>query len=144
MLLFVDRVASYTRAIFGGMAQYGVEHGPWRFVPIVAPAALVNAIIHAKSGGIDGALARVVTQQMGRALSESNIPAVNVGRLEHVSLPSVHLDDEEVGRIAARYLLQGDAASFAFCGIPWIWYSRLRENGFVEFSLTGEKRRSFH
>ena len=132
VLLFVDRVASYTRAIFSGMADYAVEHGPWRFVPLVAPAALMKAVIQGRSGGLDGILARVVTQQMGRILLESGLPSVNVGRVRNSALPAVYLDDEEVGRIAARYLLQADVPAFGYCGVPWGWYSQLREAGFVE------------
>ena len=132
MLLFVDRVASYSRAMFSGMADYAVEHGPWRFVPVVAPAAVVKAVVQARANGVDGILARVVRQTMGRALLESELPTVNVGRLRQPPLPSVYLDDEEVGRIAARYLLQADVPAFGYCGIPWIWYSQLREAGFVE------------
>jgi LacI family transcriptional regulator len=140
VLLFIDRVASYTRAIFSGMADYAVEHGPWRFVPLVAPAAVVKAVIHGRSGGLDGILARVVTQQMGRILLESKLPSVNVGRVRQMALPSVYLDDEEVGRIAARYLLQADVPAFAYCGVPWVWYSQLREIGFVETVRAADRR----
>lgn len=130
VLLYLDRVASYTRAMFSGMATYAVEHGPWRFVPIVTPAAAIKAIVSAKD--IDGIIARVVTRQMGRAMLESHVPLVNVGRVEQLSLPTVNLDDPEVGRIGGRFLLQAELSAYAFCGVPWNWYSRPREDGFCE------------
>jgi LacI family transcriptional regulator len=130
VLLFLDLVASYTRSMFAGMAAYAVEHGPWRFVPVMAPTAVMTAVIHGR--GIDGLLARVITQQMARVLSEAKLPVVNVGRVDDNPLPTVNLDDPEVGRIGARYLLQAELPSFAYCGLPWRWYSRSREVGFVE------------
>ena len=132
VLLYVDRVAGYTRTIFSGMAQYAVEHGPWRFVPVPTPLAVTQAVLPGPARLLDGVLARVLTAQIGRALSGCGLPCVNVGRCDGVTLPSVNLDDEQVGRIAAEYLLQAELPAFAFCGVPWVWYSKLRERGFLE------------
>jgi LacI family transcriptional regulator len=131
ILLYLDRVAAYTRAMFAGITAYAVEHGPWRFVPVVAPAALVPTATQGRS--IDGVIARVVSPYMAESLARLGIPIVNVGQRDKASvLASVCLDDAEVGRVAARYLIQADLKSYAFCGAPFIWYSEPREHGFTE------------
>ena len=129
VLLFLDRVASYTRAVFAGMAACAVEHGPWRFVPVVAPTALISAVL--RRGEFDGILARVHTNRMSTIIAESGIPAVDIGHLERATLPTVTLDDVEVGRIGARHLLQAELPNLAYCGVSWNWYNTQREIGFV-------------
>ncbi|HEV2294919.1 MAG TPA: substrate-binding domain-containing protein [Tepidisphaeraceae bacterium] len=130
VLVFSERVTSYGRAVFAGMAAYSVEHGPWRFIPLQAPTGLLPATL--REFRADGTIVRVLTDRMTHLLLESGVPTVNLGLDERCELPSVALDDIEVGRIAGNHLLQEDLASFAYCGVPWLWYSEPRSVGFCD------------
>lgn len=116
--------------MFAGMAAYAVEHGPWRFIPLQAPTGLLPATLHEL--GADGTIVRVLTGMMTRLLRESGVPTVNLGLAEDCDLPAVALDDVEVGRVAANHLLQEDLPAFAYCGVPWLWYSEPRLVGFCD------------
>jgi LacI family transcriptional regulator len=84
---------------------------------------------------------RVTSRAMLTGIENAGIPAVNVGLHDGaiVELPTVRLDDEEVGRAGARYLLQSDCATYAFCGAKYLWYSPPRQFGFAQ-ACAEEKR----
>jgi LacI family transcriptional regulator len=83
-----------------------------------------------REGDAEGIIARIATRAMARAIEASGVPAVNVGSQMFDPIPTVRLDDEAVGRIAAEHLLGEDLRHFAYCGVPWIWYSMVREDAF--------------
>jgi LacI family transcriptional regulator len=132
VLLYLDRAASYTRTMFTGMTTYAVEHGPWRFIAEASPVTFTEAL--RREPPFDGIIVRVTSRAMLSGVVTAGIPTVNVGTYEHAvaTLPTVHLDDEEVGRAGGRYLLQSDCASYAFCGATYLWYSPPRQRGFAQ------------
>jgi len=139
VLVYLDRIASCTRTVFEGMAAYAVQHGPWRFAPVPVPTRLMREAV---GGHCDGVIARVMTPLMQRTLIASGVPVVNVGSIEPTTLPTVKLDDAEVGRIGARNLLGAELPAFGFCGVPWTWYSAPRARGFIE-TIAGASRPCF-
>jgi LacI family transcriptional regulator len=125
----LDRVSAYARSIFTGIATYACEYGPWRFVPVLPPIALDGSAL--RDAGADGVIARVATKPMARAIESAGIPAVNVGP-GAFGIPTVRLDDAAVGRLAAEHLLGEDLPHFAYCGLPWVWYSQIRADAFCQ------------
>jgi LacI family transcriptional regulator len=140
IVVFSERVTSYGRAVFAGMAAYAVEHGPWRFVPVQAPITLMRDSLERHSA--HGAIVRIVTRRMMHLLHDAGIPVVNLGQMDDVELPTVALDDVEVGRVAARHLLKEPSRTLAYCGVPWLWYSERRYVGFRETVM--DAKREFH
>lgn len=149
VIIVLDRASAYTRSIFTGIAAYACEYGPWRFVPMLPPAAADDTAL--RDAKADGVIARV-TRPMMRAIEASGLPAVNVGSNrsgtngstngstdDPMGIPTVRLDDEAVGRIAAQHLLGEDLPHFAYCGLPWVWYSMLRGESFAR-TVTGAGR----
>lgn len=70
--------------------------------------------------------------QAAKAAAAINVPTVNVLHDAQTSpWPSVMLDDREIGRSGARYLLELGFTRLAFFGVETLW-SREREEGFLE------------
>jgi LacI family transcriptional regulator len=120
----------FYRDILRGVKAFAVERPGWVFTPI-APEK--RAIELARPLGCDGYLAHVFTLPLARVLLAFRKPVVSVaGVLPDLPLPHVMVDHAEVGRQAARHLLERGVRRFGFVGYPRHAFSVGRERGFRE------------
>lgn len=112
--LLIGTQPGYGRRILRGVASYVPESGPWRFHIDATGCERLRAL---QEEGIDGVIARAVTQEADRSLAATGLPAVNVSaRLETSGLPRVTSDSAEAARLAACHLLDRGYRSFGFFG----------------------------
>ena len=95
----------------------------------------------ATSLGCDGYIAHIFEQSLANSLLNTNRPVVNVsGVLSDLPFCRVVADHAEVGRLAARHLLDRGLTELAFVGYPAHEFSVRRQSGFEEIA----KRNSVH
>lgn len=120
----------FYRDILRGVKAFAVERPRWVLTPI-APEK--RAIELAKPLGCDGYVAHVFTRPLAQALLALRRPVVSVaGVLPELPLPHVMVDHVEVGRQAARHLLERGVREFGFIGYPRHAFSVGRQRGFEE------------
>jgi len=123
------------RGMLRGIAQYVRERGPWSIV--CEPRGLEQSPpLWLKRWRGDGIIARLASRRLTNAVLKTGAPAVDLlGVAPHPRIPLVHPDDREIGRLAARHLLQRGFREFAYCGVRAIWSQQPCE-GFQEVLAT--------
>lgn len=87
----------------------------------------------AHSGRLSGAIGTFVSDEWVRGLLSRGVSAVNLYNFSRISsVPSISLNDSEVGLSACRHLLEQGARSFAFIGKDQAYYNQIRRNTFAE------------
>lgn len=133
--LVMAHTLGFYRDILRGVKAFAVERPNWVFTPI-APEA--KAIGLARPLRCDGYLAHVFTRPLANALLALRKPVVSVAgvsvarSLSDLALPRVAVDHVEVGRQAARHMLERGVRQFGFVGYPRHEFSVQREAGFRE------------
>jgi len=133
----------FYRDILRGVKTFAVERPDWVFTPI-APES--RAIELARPLRCDGYLAHVFTRPLAKVLLALRKPVVNVaGVLPELPLPRVVVDHAEVGRLAARHMLERGVRQFGFVGYSRHEFSVQRESGFrEEVEASGYGVTTFH
>ncbi|MBI1337360.1 MAG: helix-turn-helix domain-containing protein [Phycisphaera sp.] len=116
---------------FSGVLEYKqrVEH--WRLLANgESPIFQVRQIDLSQ---VDGVIGYIRDPQWAATLGQFRVQAVNISRaISGVTLPCVASDDEEVGRMGARHLLQRGFVQFGFVGYSDMGFSSHRMAGFKE------------
>jgi LacI family transcriptional regulator len=121
-LAFLDR-------LFSGIASYAQRRGGWSFTS--APEAINASIRWLRDWSGDGAFVLVLTPADAHLARRLRIPVVNLASwLPSSGVPTVSVDHEEVGRLAARYLLGKHFVRLGYYGTDGLWFSELRRRGF--------------
>jgi len=132
-----DGRLEYFRKVELGVRNYGFSTGNFVFADRWLPEDLRNAKRLAKLQGIDGIIALIGDRKVARRFAQIGVPVVNVSNsIGDRLFPLVTQDDEMVGEIAARHLLERGCASLAFWGEPGISYSDQRQKGFLKYART--------
>jgi len=119
--LIVETSMVAGRGMLRGIAQYVRERGPWSIV--CEPRGLEQSPpVWLKRWRGDGIIARLATRRLTHAVLKTGVPAVDLlGMAPHPCIPLVHPDDAEIGRLAARHLLERGFRAFAYCGVRATW-----------------------
>lgn len=131
--LLLDFGAAYGRGIVRGAYSYAVDHHlRWYFHTLQQGVSELDVLAnrwHAR-----GIIGYVGTPALLKAARELSVPVVNIGGAlrETPGIPRVTFDNIEIGRMAARHLLEAGFRRFAFLGIPEFLVSECREEGFRE------------
>ena len=128
--LIVTSAFGYGRELLEGISQYVREYGPWLlyFDPRNSPDEIPGWLRRWKGNGIIG---RLQVPAIADAAIRTGLPVVDtVGELSRSGVPTVRLDDEAIGRLAADHFLERGFRSFGCC-------SYCEEEGKVE----GETRK---
>lgn len=114
-----------------GVIDYVSEHGTWTFHANPEMFAVSLKTLDGWPG--HGVIAPLRTKAQLRVAKALEVPVVNMaGTLRHTGLPRVMVDQEAVGRLAAEHLLQRGFRKFAYFGQQNTWYSRQRQQGFID------------
>jgi len=119
--------------LFAGVSDYAREKDlDWQILPLSFgfEARLMEL---ADSGKLDGVIGTFVSDAWVKTFVDAGIPAVNVFNFSDiVTIPSVSLDDYQIGIEAAAHLEQQGATEFAFWGSDGIHSTRMRAKGFAQ------------
>lgn len=127
--VFVETSTGYGRRIFRGIADYLRVHEPWT-LRHAEPSP--TAVSKDELRTCDGVIAMANTGKVAETLGECAIPIVNVsGRQGGLAFPSVLPDDDAVGVMAARHLLDLGFERFGFYGMADHHASNRRRTGFI-------------
>jgi LacI family transcriptional regulator len=105
------------------------EH--WAFTRF--PERLSPSLDWLKAWDGDGAFVIISTREDARLARALPFPVVNLtAYFPDPGVPTVTMDHAEVGRLAARHLLERRFRNFGFYGAGELWFSQLRQQGFLE------------
>ncbi len=120
----------YCRGVLRGIKQYAETKRHWIFTPIdleLTELELLRAVHPA------GLITFAVNDSLAETLLQLHRPMINVSaNLPHLPIPRVGVDNVQIGRLAATYLVNQGFRHFAFVGHPNYPFSIQREAGFQE------------
>ena len=120
------------RDSYSGVTDYLHENRlNWQLVPLQFGFETTLMEL-AASGRLDGAIGTFISDRWIQHLTELGVRVVNLFNFSQISsVPSVCVDDFEIGVEAAAHLRAQGATRFAFCGPDSIYYTQLRRTGFA-------------
>lgn len=131
--LLIETSNAYARGLLQGIIAYLREHGPWSVYLAEQRRGDLPPAWLARWDG-DGVIARIENAEIGRVLSKLRVPIVDVSAARPLpKLPCFEIDEEAVGKIAARHFMERGFKNFAYCGNPRFVWSDLRGNHFMRF-----------
>lgn len=118
--------------IFAGVADTVTQQAlNWQLVPLQFGFEKILMRL-AESHQLSGAIGTFVSDSWVQSLRQHGVEAVNLFNFSRIeSIPSVHIDDEQIGQRAAEHLLAQGANRFAFYGPDSILFTQLRRQGFA-------------
>ena len=131
---------AYGREAAEGAVEYSRSHGGWEIHLDGAsnhPGSIERLRLAMREWRADGILGQLLEPRLLRAIAGRRLPAVNISTSSRTALPTVCLDHEAAGRMAARYLLDRGLRRLAFCGRGGVLYSARRQEGFVAEARAG-------
>lgn len=134
--LLIEEDREIGRSLLRGIAQYSRTHSPWIFyreVPFYERLSHAERIRRIKDWKADG----IVMREQGRLdapLLELGIPAIYSGHRSGSApnIPNILGDDQQIGTMAADYLIEKGFRYFGFCGFKNMWWSEDRGRFFSE------------
>lgn len=119
---------AHGRGLLRGVYHYARPHRPWMIHAAYPSDFSIRETIAWKP---DGIIAHVYRQDLAEALRNSGVPVVCVSNtIPDTGFPTVHIDDDDAGRMAAEFFLQRRFRSFAYLGLTDNLASRQRQEGF--------------
>lgn len=119
----------YCRQVMAGIQAYGAARPAWAFRDGPPDLRVVKALAEWRPHGI---VAHLFDRRVIHALVRLQVPVVNTtDTIVDCPFPLVEVDHEQVGRLAARHLLDRGFRHFGFFGSAWTGFSRGRERGFA-------------
>jgi LacI family transcriptional regulator len=130
--LVLSHSLSYCREILRGIRTFAMERPDWLLTPIFPDSRAVQLAASLKCNGY---IAHIFERTLAETLQATKRPVVNVsGVLPDLPFCRVVTDHAEVGRQAARHLLERGMTELAFVGYPVHDFSVERQRGFTEFA----------
>jgi len=134
--LLIEEDREIGRSLLRGIAQYSRTHGSWTFyreVPFYERLSYAERIQRIKDWQADG----IIMREQGRVdapLLELGIPAIYSGHRSGPApgIPNILGDDQQIGSMAADYLIGKGFRYFGFCGFKNVWWSEDRGRFFAE------------
>lgn len=121
-VVFVER-------LLPGILEFARDQGGWVFTRI--PERLSPSFEWLRNWEGDGAFVLLGNETDVKVARALPMPIVNVGGyVQDVRVPTVTLDQQMVGRLAAEHLLSRRFRRFGYYGVRDIWYSEQRRIGF--------------
>jgi LacI family transcriptional regulator len=132
--LVMEHSLAFYREILRGVNHFATQRPHWLFTPI---ASNVRALRLVQPLRCHGYIAHVFHPVLASALQKLRRPVINVsGVLPELPFPRVVADHAEVGRQAARHLLECGLRQLAFVGYRQHHFATERERGFRETAAT--------
>lgn len=130
--LLVESSREFGRGVLRGIAAFARTAGNWSIYHQEQLLA-ADTPTWLRRWSVDGVLARVDCEALGRRLTRKRLPAVDLmGRYALPSVPAVESDDRAVVRMAVEHLRDRGFRHLAFCGFAGAAYSQRRQRFFIE------------
>lgn len=121
-IVFVER-------LLPGILDFARDQGGWVFTRI--PERLTSSFEWLRNWEGDGAFVLISNKTDVKVAQSLPMPIVNVGGyVKDARVPTVTLDQQMVGRLAAEHLLARRFHRFGYYGVRDLWYSEQRRIGF--------------
>lgn len=121
-LAFIERLQK-------GILDYARARGGWTFTRL--PELLSPSVAWLRHWPGDGAFVLLTSAADARAARSLRLPTVNLaGHFANPGVPSVTVDHQAIGRVAAEHLLERRFIRFGFYGVRGKWFSTQRRDGF--------------
>lgn len=119
------------REIRRGIYQYALPGQNWSFAFVEQSVAAVESL--RKNRFCDGLIGRLGTPDLAKAAAKLRVPVVNIhGGTPLAGLTQVGPNSVEIGRFAAKTLLEFSPASFAFYGLAGQAFSTEAMAGYID------------
>ncbi len=131
--LLIEPSTSYGRGILRGVARFARGRRDWAF-EFEHAAGSAEMLRHFRSlAGIDGVIARRLSEGLLEQIARDDVPAVRVGaETPEDDLPLAASDNHAIGRLAAEHLLELGFRHLGGVGFPSRPYSVRRMAGCAE------------
>jgi LacI family transcriptional regulator len=120
--------SGYCRGVLRGIKRYAQQKHDWSFWmadKIVDMSKMMN------KWRPSGIIAFAYLQEHYKQLKQARLPLVSIANVDtKAQFPTVCVNDYQVGRVAAHYLLKRGFCHFGFVGFPRSNYSNHRQKGF--------------
>ncbi|MFA6563441.1 MAG: DNA-binding transcriptional regulator [Verrucomicrobiia bacterium] len=121
---------AFMERLLQGILDYAREHGGWVFTRM--PERLNPSIDWLAHWQGDGAFVVITTAADTKIARTLRMPVVNLtAHLGETGAPTVMVDHEATGRLAAAHLLERRFHRFGYYGTRGMHYSKLRRTGFA-------------
>lgn len=118
----------YCRSVLRGIKEFAETRDDWVFTPVEPDPEAIETLRSIRPSGV---IAHVYRTDVAESLLSLGVPVVNVsGVLTDVSIPTVSVDDQRIGELAAEHFLERGFENFAFVGHRDHGYSIRRESGY--------------
>ncbi len=129
VFLAVETNTAFGRETLRGIGAFQHEHGYWDCR--IRPWQL--GLLPKSPEGLNGAIVRAKDQNEVAHFQEAGIPMINVSASSPVplKLPTVTVDQQALGRLAAEHLLAKGFRSFGYACLKGRWFRTERFKGFA-------------
>ncbi|GAA4420434.1 DNA-binding transcriptional regulator [Bremerella cremea] len=120
VIVLIETSTGWGSGMVRGIGTYLDECGePWNV--FLEPRGKFEPLRIPKGWNGDGVIARVNNEELAQDILDAGIPCVNVSWYDFGPgvIARCTLDEEESGRLAARYYLEKKYTNFAYCGSHW-------------------------
>jgi LacI family transcriptional regulator len=133
--LLVEMSSGYCRGLLEGIHAFAKQEGDWSiYLNEQERGATPPPWLREWRG--DGIIARIETDEIGRALQLLKIPIVDLSAARRVQdIPWADTDDEAIAKLAIDHFLDRGFAKVAFCGDAGFAWSNSRRNFFRSLAL---------
>lgn len=122
-------VFAYLERVSRGILDYAHEKADWTFTRV--PEMLSPSIDWLRYWPGDGAFVLITNPADAQLARKLPFPLINLaGRMLDPGIPTVTVDYEATGRLAAEHLLERRFQRFGFFGARGQWFSEQRRNSF--------------
>ncbi|SFI53196.1 XylR family transcriptional regulator [Planctomicrobium piriforme] len=130
--LLIETSRTYGRELLAGIRRYANEHGPWSmYLELRGLDSKPPAWLNRWHG--DGILTRTGSLEMAQALERADVPTVELRTTRfHHRFPFVGVDNQALGRMVARHLLERGFRYFAVYDLDSEDYFTERGETFVQ------------
>ncbi len=128
--VLVDRVGAFGSSVLDGLSEYASAARHWRYAIQLDIRRSDRPPLRALQ--IRGLVIQAWDRQLADETRGYRIPIVNVsGAVADTGLPTVTVDSEAIGRMAAQFFLDRNFRHFAYLGHPEAHYSLTRGRAFI-------------
>lgn len=133
--LLVEMSSGYCRGLLEGIHAFAKQAGDWSiYLNEQERGATPPPWLREWRG--DGIIARIETDQIGKALQLLKIPIVDLSAARRVQdIPWADTDDEAIAKLAIDHFLDREFSNVAFCGDAGFAWSNSRRNFFRSLAL---------
>lgn len=117
VLIDVNLAYEYGRGVIAGVSEFRGPDRPWHLVLVPYHQRITSETIQwttEQGYQPDGVIAQLANPAQMKPYTGSGLPIVNISARCEVALPTVRVDDEAVGRMAAQHLLDLGLRHFGF------------------------------